>query len=325
MKIEGFDKQFLFSETSLPDVFFTEYLPQFTNGDYLKIYLYLYFFAKYDKDIKINDLSKRLELPLKTLQDGIKDLEDKGLLIRKNQGYEITNLQEIELNKIYKPKVTMSSEDLAKAEQNKHRISAIEAINNECFSGVMSPSWYTDINLWFKKYEFDEEVMIALFRYCFNKSALHRSYITTVAEAWHKNKIKTFQDLDAYYGKQEKLQILAKEICKRLRIRRELTTYELAYIEKWNISYNYNIDIIDIALRKTVSKNIINFEYVDKIITDWKDHSLKTVDEVNEYLNSKKESYKANTKTKKETNNKGNFTSRSYDDLNKFYSNGEEE
>ena len=25
----------------------------------------------------------------------------------------------------------------------------------------MSPSWYNDIDLWFKKYEFDEQVMIA--------------------------------------------------------------------------------------------------------------------------------------------------------------------
>ena len=33
--------------------------------------------------------------------------------------------------------------------------SAIEAINNMFFQGIMSPSWYSDIDLWFKKYEFD--------------------------------------------------------------------------------------------------------------------------------------------------------------------------
>ena len=93
MKIESFDESLIFSETSIPDVFFTEYLPSIQNGEYVKIYLYLYFISKYNKDIKINDLAKRLELQLKTIQDGLKYLEDKGLILRKSQGYEVVNLK----------------------------------------------------------------------------------------------------------------------------------------------------------------------------------------------------------------------------------------
>ena len=66
MKLEQNDKSMLFSSTEIPDVFFTEYLSQ-ANGDYVKVYLYLLFLSKYDKDIKINDLSKKLALPLKTI------------------------------------------------------------------------------------------------------------------------------------------------------------------------------------------------------------------------------------------------------------------
>ena len=32
----------------------------------------------------------------------------------------------------------------------------------------MGPTWYTDIDTWFEKYGFDEQVMINLFDYCFN-------------------------------------------------------------------------------------------------------------------------------------------------------------
>ena len=39
MKLEQNDKNFLFSETKLPDVFFTEYMSQ-ASGDYIKVYLY---------------------------------------------------------------------------------------------------------------------------------------------------------------------------------------------------------------------------------------------------------------------------------------------
>ena len=36
----------------------------------------------------------------------------------------------------------------------------------------------------------------ALFDYCFNRSALHKKYVQTVAEAWSHNKIKTYNDLE---------------------------------------------------------------------------------------------------------------------------------
>ena len=55
MKLEQNEKQLLFSETQIPDIFFTDYLPELP-GDYLKIYLYLVFLSKYKKDVKINDL-----------------------------------------------------------------------------------------------------------------------------------------------------------------------------------------------------------------------------------------------------------------------------
>ena len=75
MKLEQNEKPLLFSETLIPDVFFSEYLTQIP-GDYIKIYLYMAFLSKYNKDIKINDLSKKLSLPLKTINDGTKFLED---------------------------------------------------------------------------------------------------------------------------------------------------------------------------------------------------------------------------------------------------------
>ena len=56
MKLEQNEKQILFNTTSVPDIFFSEYLNSMP-GDYLKIYLYFIFLSKYsDKDIKVNDI-----------------------------------------------------------------------------------------------------------------------------------------------------------------------------------------------------------------------------------------------------------------------------
>ena len=319
MKLEQSDLSLLFSSTNLPDIFFTEYLSQI-SGDALKVYLYITFLAKYNKDIRLNDLSKKLELPLKTIQESIKYLEEQSLITKKNTGYIINNIQEIELHKLYTPKVTSSPEELEKIAQNKQRAKAIDSINNQFFQGIMSPSWYSDIDLWFKKYSFDEEVMVSLFRYCFNRSALHRNYIQAVAEAWFKNNIKTYNDLDKYYEKQEKLNTLQKTISKKLGITRHLSQYEEGYIEKWNIDYGYNLDIIEIALKKTTSKSNPNFDYLDKLLTDWHDRNLKTSNDIQSFLTQLKEKNK-NIKTLEKNNGYSNYDQRNYSDLNNFKQN----
>ena len=207
-----------------------------------------------------------------------------------------------------------------KTEKNQYRARAIENINNEFFSGIMSPSWYSDIDLWFKKYNFDEEVMIALFRYCFNRSALHRNYIQAVADAWYKNKIQTFNDLDKYYEKQEKFSTLCKAISKKLCYNRQFTEYEQAYIEKWSVDYGYSLDIIEIALKKTTSKANPNFDYLDKLLSDWYERGFKTADEIQDFLINLKQKKKDIKDLEKKTGY-NNYDQRKYDNLNSLYAN----
>lgn len=319
MKLEQNELSALFSSTNLPDIFFTEYLPE-ASGDYVKIYLYILFLSKYDKDIKVNDLCKKLGLPLKVIQDGMKYWEDQGVLTRKNTGYILNNLQEKELHQLYKPKVALSAEQIQKSAESQKKAKTIEYINNRYFSGLMPTSWYPDIELWFKKYDFDDEVMIALFEYCFDKSALHRNYIQVVADSWFKNKIKTFNDLDLYYEKQEKLNKVANMISKKLGLSRQLTQYEYAYIEKWIIDFNFSFDIIEIALKRTTSKVNPSFDYIDKLITDWHDRGFKTAEQVNKFLTDMKQKNKNIKELEKKTGYQ-KYDQRSYDNLNNLYAN----
>ncbi len=319
MKLESADLSSLFSNTSIPDIFFSEYLSE-ASGDFIKVYLYMLFLSKYDKDIKINDLSKKLVLPVKTIQDAVKYWEDKCLITKKNTGYIVNSIQEIELHKLYKPKTALSAEQLQKSAENQKRAKAIDFINNKYFSGLMPTTWYPEIELWFKKYGFDEEVMIALFGYCFDMSALHKNYVQAVAEAWNKNNIKTFNDLDVYYEKQEKLKVIAKTISKKLGLSRALTQYEYAYIEKWVVDYGYSLDIIEIALKKTTSKANPNFDYLDKLLTDWHERGFKTSGEVQSFLNEMKEKNK-NVKQLEKTTGYNKYDQRTYDNLDNLYAN----
>ncbi len=317
MKLEQNDLSMIFSTTEISDIFFTEYLSQ-ASGDYIKVYLYILFLSKYGKDVKLNDLAKKLSLPLKTIQDALKYWEEEEVIIKKNTGYIVNNLQEIELHKLYKPKLSTTA-DIEKNSKNQYRAKAIDAINTSFFQGVMSPSWYNDIDLWFKKYGFDEQVMLALFRYCFERSALHRNYIQTVADAWHKNNIKTFSDLDLYYQKQEKLNIIKKSISKKLGLTRGLTQYEEAYIEKWVVDFGFTLEIIELALKRTTSKSNFSFDYIDKILCDWQDRNLKTVADIQKFLLDMKNKKTDIKNLEKKSYN--NYEQRKYDNFDSLYAN----
>ena len=319
MKLEQNDKPLLFSETSVPDIFFAEHLSEIP-GNYLKIYLYLIFLSKYGKDVKLNDLSKKLNIPLKEINDGTKFLEEQGLIMKKTTGYVIIDLQEVTLHNLYTPNLSLSKEKIEQNAKSKSKSKAIEHINNMYFQGIMGPSWYNDIDLWFRKYGFDEQVMIALFDYCYKRSALHRNYVQTVAEAWASNKVKTWNDLDNYYSNQESLNKIKKSIAKKLGKYNGLTQYEQAYIENWVSNFGYDMDIIEIALKRTTFKQNPTFEYINNIITNWHERGLKTPEQVNAFLEQRKKQEK-NTKDLKSKVNKANYEQRSYNNLDFLYAN----
>ena len=319
MKLEQNEKKMLFSETVIPDIFFAERLSQIP-GDYLKIYLYLVFLSKYKKEAKINDLSKKLSLPIKTLNEGFKFLEENNLILKKTTGFIILDLQEQTLNNLYKPNLTQSKEKIAQTAKNQSRAKAIEHINNMYFQGIMGPTWYNDIDLWFKKYNFDDQVMISLFDYCYKRSALHKNYVQTVAEAWGLNKIQTWTDLEIYSQRQEKMKKIKNTIAKKMGKHSGLTQYEEAYIENWVLDFGYDMNIIELALKRTTYKQNPTFEYINNIISDWHDRNLKTPDEVNKFLEERKKQNK-NIKELKAKTSKANFEQRKYDNLDFLYAN----
>ena len=315
MNLSQNDKSIIFSCTNIPDLFFSEYMLE-AQSEYVKVYLYILYLAKFGKDIKINDLSKILSIDFPTVQDAIKYWEDKGLLLKKTDGYIVCDIQEIALSKLYSPKLTSSPEDALQDAENKQRIKTVDDINTQFFQGVMAPSWYNDIDFFFFLYGFDDTVMLALFGYAHDKRAMTRQYIQATADAWYKNNIKTFDDLEKYFEKREKRNAINNEICKKLNLYRKLTVYEEDDIIKWTENYGFSLDIIDIALKNASSKNKVRFEYIDTILTDWHNKSLTTVDEVNSYLASFKEK-----KTKPLQKESFEYTQSTFDNLDSLYDN----
>lgn len=319
-------KSILYSDTLIPDIFITEYMPMM-SADSLKVYVYCLFLSKYGKNASMDEFAKNLGMETDKVKEAISNLENLGVLTWKMDGIVLHDLKEKEIKKLYRLKSTSSPEEAANNfDKNKKRNEIIYTINNSFFQGVMSPSWYTDIDAWFDRYKFDEDVMLALFQHCFDHKGLVKAYIEKVAESWKSRNIRNSFDLDNYSIEYKKFKDVRLAIIKKLKLGRNLTEYEDAYVEKWVMDYKYNFDIIELALRKTTSKTNPNFNYINSIITNWYTNGLKTKEEIQLYeANRKKNSAKPAVAQSTVSNvpQKGNFEQRKYDEgfLDSLYEN----
>ena len=308
----------LLADTPVSDIFISEYLIN-AHGDYVKVYLYCLYLAKYDKEITMLDLAKKTGLQIDRVKQAIDYFVSNELVLNTEKGIMLCDLKEKEINRLYRPKLTNSPEESAeKLERNKRRSELITAINNTFFQGVMNTAWYNDIATIFDKYMFEEDVVYSLFSYCYEKHALHKKYLFTVAEAWFESGIRNSNDLDNYYLKFEKSNQIKKQISRKLGFTRNLTEYEEAYIERWTMEFGYDLSLIELALKKTTSKSNVSFDYINRIITDWHEKNLRTKEEIEDYGNQVREKNNF-IRQNRDTNAYINQAQSEYNDLDRFY------
>ena len=302
-------------DVELPGIFVSNCMASLDEMS-LKLYIYIKFLAKNRIDFELSDIAKKFGLKVAELEKVLDTLESEELILKTVDGDEILDVKEQEINKIYIPKLEPKV-SRAKSAVEQKRIAAATAINESFFQGIMALSWYVDISTLFEKYGFDEDVVFSLFKYCYDKHALHKKYLFAVAEGWYTQHIKDLNDLDIYYQKYEKANKIKRNISKKLGLTRLLTEYEEAYVDKWTMEFGFDMDIIELALQKTTSRTNPSFEYINKIISDWNEKGLRTKEAIESYGAQVKEKNKFIKQNN--TNAYINAEQTEYNDLDRFY------
>lgn len=330
MKIEKMQNK-LFGKTQISDVFICEYMPGLPPVA-VKLYLYIVYAAENNIECAEETLATILNCEIPVIHENLIILESSGLILWQNEVILLNDLVQKEVERSYRLRTAARPDDTAVSGrgQNQARSKIQKAISDKFFSGQMPISWYNEIDLWFDKYGFEPDVVFLLFQQCANSHVMTKPYVRKVAETWgEKYHIHTADQLETYLESYESYKTLRSEILKRLKLRRNFNVYEEEIAEKWFYTYHYGIEIIDIAMKKSVSKNNATLATFDAIITSWYKNGLKTVEEINKFEDDRVKAYRAikngenNNFNKENTDQKNNFTQRSYDDdfLNSFYTN----
>lgn len=311
-------------DTNISNQFITNNMVTLEPVD-VKVYIYITYLLNKAEEVDMTTLAKRLCMKEQEVSFSLDRLQTEGLIIKNTQGYQIVDLKEQEINKSYIPKMETKI-NRVQSETERKRIAAASAINETYFNGMMSLGWYTDIGTLFKNYSFSEEVMIALFNYCREKNALNKKYVYAVAESWYNNGVKTFEQLEEFLESYDTIQKIKQKISKSLRLSRNLTKYEEQYVVNWIKEYNYDFDIIEEALKRTVSATSPTISYVNGILTNWYKKGIKTVKDLNnDFVNNQNE-IKSQYKRQNNVDRKNKVTNQSYEqrvyeDLESFYDN----
>lgn len=305
-------KNILLSDTLIPDIFLSDVMPTLP-ADIVKVYLYCVFLSKYGKEARPEDLSAKLGMTVDSVNAAFVVLEREELIIRTPQVISIIDIKDREIDKLYHKKTSSDAvEAVSRTTLNVRRNQCISSINKMFFQGIMSPSWYTAVDHWFELYRFDEDVMVALFKYCYDHGALNAKYIEKVGATWASKGVINHWELEKYMELAEKLHENGKHITKALRLARKLTSYEERYLEIWLNEYGYSMDIIELALEKTASKTNPNFKYINGVLTGWFKDGLKTKEQI--LAASESASVREKKETPGQAPRRSNFIQRSYDD-----------
>lgn len=181
----------------------------------------------------------------------------------------------------------------------------------------------------YEQLEFPADLLEYLIEYCASLERTSHRYMEKVAIDWYSRQIRTAkkakEETSAYHA-------LNNAITRELGLNRVLTPTELRYINTWKNDYSFQQDIIIEACQRASENNKITFRYIDRILANWYENQVKTLEDVRcldeaHKMQKNAQNEKANTSAGKTGSNKvqnlpfNNFKQRNYDneELENFF------
>jgi DnaD/phage-associated family protein len=309
--------------TLLENVFINHYMPQ-APGNFVKVYILGMKYAQNQSNTSLSNeiIAKTLDISEEETLQAWKYWEAQNIikLAPYSQGsqdvaIEFVTIKELMLNiKDKKPQIDKYSPDRIIAARQNFRIKDMfeyikkiygrEPATNEMFT-------YLD---WVDDYGMPPELVILLIDDCCSRGKKDLPYLKQVAKNWFDAGINSLEKANEHNERhKEKWQKYGK-VLSFFRLGAPTQVQE-QMLHKWFYEFNYSEDVILRACSFTANTMKPSFSYLDKIITEWNNKGLKTIQEVEAYItksdNTAPTKSKPSSKTQKSSFN--NFANRTYD------------
>ncbi|MCD7955440.1 MAG: DnaD domain protein [Lachnospiraceae bacterium] len=145
----------------------------------------------------------------------------------------------------------------------------------------LSATEQNDFVYYYHTLGFSADLIEYLLEYCITKNATSRHYMRKVAQGWARSGIKTVQEAKKESGRYNKDYYT---IMKAFGIKnRAPAPSEQETMARWLHEYGFSMDLILEACRRTIDQiHEPNFQYADKILTQWLDTGIQSMKDVGE-------------------------------------------
>lgn len=321
--------------TCISNAFIDEYMKD-ANGEFVKIYLYLLrLLGQDDLDVDISILAEKLDHTERDVKRALSYWEKCNLIsLEYNEDNELSGICFLDphgdggsVSSGTKEEANLKAASVGTLpKRSEYSLTQMKEFkeNNDMNEMLYIIEKYLGRNLtvndinyiiyWTQDLGFSVDMVYYLVEYCIDKGHPNIKYMDSIALDWASNSISsieqakedTLQHSKAYYN-----------VCKSFGIKnRGLIKSEIEYVQKWS-KLELGNDVIEEACRRTIANtNMPNFEYADKILDNWANHKVKTLEDIKAIDEEFKKKYKSNARNTKaiSSNNKfNNFTARDYD------------
>ncbi len=279
---------FFLRDTEIENIFINEYLPA-APGDYVKVFIYGCMYAQYGMEISEHMIAEQLGLSEKLVAQAWSYWEDLGL-IRKTfvNGNKDVNLC-IEFVNL---KDEMYGKGMAEDESAAAESGVVNVLDNDSLQRVfsqiesefgrsLSSTEVKTILEWITEDKITPEVVIFCVQYCLQKNKTGLKYISAVVHGWASRDLNTVDAVKEYLQEVDQRFYQYRRILQALGFTRNATEAEKHMMDSWFDDMGYNIDRILEACGRTAGISNPNFNYVDKVLKNWKTEAEKQKRDVN--------------------------------------------
>ncbi len=306
--------------TVVENVFINHYMPN-APGDFVKIYLLGLKSSCYEGSNCLSDetIAKTVGTSINDVKKAWKYWEEQGIIkvipSEENDSFfiEFLSIKELMLNikGEEKKKSKYSADRIISARQNSKTKKMFDYIYRAYGRDLSQNETFAFLD-WIDDYNFPPEVVIMVIDHCLSKNIKDLPYLKQVARNWFDAGVDSEKKALEYSEQHKERWQNYSKVLNYLRIKRQPTLGEEKALYKWFYEFSFSDDIILKACELTINTIKPSISYMDKILTDWHDKGLTTINEVEAYqAKASKGTKKTNTKPQKSTFD--NFDGRSYD------------
>ena len=325
--------------TLVSNRFLDIYMPE-TNGEFVKIYLYLLRSSVGQvSPPSLTSIADTLNCTEKDIERALKYWCKKGVLnLAFDAKKHITEIIFFDLNIDNSSTLSVSPTDITTKDTAPTKKSYLSAarikelkknediiqllfIAEQYLGKTLSPTEVARFLYFYEDLHFSPDLIEYLIEYCVSKGSKSIRYIEKVALAWHESDITTVAAAKADSNTYNKNYF---SILKALGIsNRNPVDSETAMMNRWLNEFGFTLDIILEACNRTISTTgKASFPYTDGILTSWCEAKIHTLADVatldKAHQTSKTKNIKSSGRAKV-SNKFNNFSQRNYnfDDLEK--------